>query len=304
MIVSEYNKVVTNNLKKMKSIGIKLALLVIGFVMITSCGKDYKSRKDILSENQNLLISLSQNTQELDEMMGMFNQIQEGFKRIKEAEGRVDMAAAENGSTMSRKERIEKDLEIISQAISESRAQIDKLQKQLLGSQTRSTQLQKAINTLQAELEEKSAQIDQLKSELESKDLHIAQLGERVESLNEDVSELQGKNQEQKVTIESQIESMNKGWFVYGTRRELKDQGILDRGEVLKTTDFNQKYFIEVDIRTEKNIPFHSKRVKVMTTHPLESYSLNDAEDGTKVLKIIDTAAFWSVSKYVVVLVR
>ncbi len=288
----------------MKIKGIKPVLLVVVVVLATSCNQDYKSRKDLLFENQNLITSLNQNNQELDEMMGIFNQIQDGFKKIKEAEGRVDMTTAENGSIASKKERIEKELEIITQTIAENRSQIEKLQKQLTASQTKSTQLQKAINTLHAELEEKSVQIEQLKMELESKNLHIAELGKTVDTLKDNVTELRGENQEQKETIESQIELMNKAWFVYGTRKELKEQGILDSGEILKTADFNQNYFTKIDIRTEKEIALHSKKVKVKTTHPLESYSIDNLEDGTKVLKIKDVATFWSVSNYLVVLVR
>ena len=46
-----------------------------------------------------------------------------------------------------------------------------------------------------------------------------------------------------------QDKEINTAWFVYGTKTELKDQGILKSGDVLKQGDFNRDYFTKIDIR-------------------------------------------------------
>ena len=37
-------------------------------------------------------------------------------------------------------------------------------------------------------------------------------------------------------------------------KSELKDQKILEKGDVLKSADFNKDYFTQIDIRTDKEI--------------------------------------------------
>ncbi len=47
--------------------------------------------KDLKAENDSLLMELTQRNAELDDMMGTFNEVQEGFRKINAAESRVDL---------------------------------------------------------------------------------------------------------------------------------------------------------------------------------------------------------------------
>ena len=91
---------------------------------------------------------------------------------------------------------------------------------------------------------------------------------------------------------------------VFGTKKELKEQKILQSGDVLKSGSFNKDYFTKIDIRQTKEIKLYSKSAKVLTTHPSSSYSLVKDSKEQFVLKISDPAQFWSVSKYLVIQVK
>lgn len=58
----------------------KLAVLFMCAAMLASC--DFKGgSKDLKAENDSLLMELTQRNAELDDMMGTFNEVQEGFRR-------------------------------------------------------------------------------------------------------------------------------------------------------------------------------------------------------------------------------
>ena len=50
-------------------------------------------------------------------------------------------------------------------------------------------------------------------------------------------------------------------------------------------------------------IPVNSKKAKVLSAHPADSYTLETGEDGNLVLKINDEGAFWKQTKYLVVMI-
>ena len=81
-------------------------------------------------------------------------------------------------------------------------------------------------------------------------------------------------------------------------------QKILEKGDVLKSADFNKDYFTQIDIRTTKEIKLYSKRAELLTTHPAKSYELVKDDKGQLTLKITNPKEFWSVSKYLVIQVK
>ena len=87
-------------------------------------------------------------------------------------------------------------------------------------------------------------------------------------------------NEAKAKTVAEQDKALNTAWFVFGTKKELKDQkilsgsGLFKKGSVLKDGDVNKDYFTQVDIRTTKEIKLYSKDADILTTHPTGSYAL------------------------------
>ncbi len=277
----------------------KLALLLCVAALFASC--DNFGGKQLKNENDSLLVALSERNAELDQIMGTFNEIQDGFRKINEAQGRVNIQAQEGGTPS---QRIKDDLQFITQTMADNKAQIEKLEQQLKNSNYNSAQLKKAIEGLQAELNEKGRQIQTLQEELAAKNIRIAELDDAVAGLNVDVQNLSADNEAKSKAIVAQDKALNTAWFVFGTRSELKEQKILSNGDVLKNNDFNKDYFTQIDIRTDKEIKLFSKSAKLLTTHPEGSYSLSKDTKGQYVLVITNPTEFWSVSRYLVILVR
>lgn len=283
----------------------KLVVLAMGAILMASCDGVTGGKDRLRVENDSLLMVLNQRNSELDEMMGTFNEISEGFRQINAAENRVDLqrGAIAEGS-MDAKEQIASDIEFIRKQMEANREQIAKLQKQLKNSNYQSAQLKKAIENLQQELNAKTLRIEELQSELAAKNIRIQELDAAVSELTTTTQELSAANEAKAKTVADQDQALHSAWFVFGTKKELKDQKILVKGNVLQDAGANKDYFTQIDIRTTKEIKLYSKSADILTNHPTGSYSLEKDAREQLVLKITNPTDFWSVSKYLVIQVK
>ena len=271
-------------------------------LMLTGC-KESKNSPDLASVNQRDSLNdiIAQKDSEINDMMGTFNEIEEGFRQINEAENRVSLM--KNGEGANKKQKLKENLQFIANRMKQNRDLIAKLQKQLDGSSLQGAQLKKTIENLTQKLEEKNKQLQALREELDAKDIHIAELDESVNNLNTNVKNLKSESQQKSQTINAQDKQLNTAWYVFGTKKELKGQRILEDGKVMNGS-FNKNYFTKIDIRNTTEIKLYSKSAKLLTAHPSSSYSLVRDANKQYTLRITNPQIFWSTSKYLVVLVK
>ena len=271
-------------------------------LLMTGC-KDGKNAPGLASVQQTDSLNdvIAQKDSEINEMMGTLNDIEEGFRLINEAENRV--ALLKNGEGTSKKQNLKENIQFIAERMKQNRELIAKLQKQLESSTLKGGQLKKTIDNLTAQLEEKDKQLLALREELDKKDIHISELDETIGNLNTNVSNLSADNQQKAETINAQDKQLNTAWYVFGTKKELKGQHILEGGKVMNG-NLNKNYFTKVDIRNTTEIKLYSKSAKLLTAHPASSYSLTHDASKQYVLRITNPQIFWSTSKYLVVLVK
>lgn len=244
---------------------------------------------------------IAQKDSEINDLMGTLNEIEEGFQQISEAEHRVSLA--KDGEGVNKKQKLKEDIQFIADRMKQNRELIAKLQKQLANGTLKGAQLQKTIEGLQKQLEEKDAQLQTLREELDKKDIHIAALDETVNNLNTKTNRLTAESNQKTETINAQDKQIHTAWYVFGTKKELKNQHIMENGKVM-TGNFNKSYFTKVDIREVSEIKLYSKSAKLLTTHPSSSYTLVRDANKQYTLRITNSQIFWSTSKYLVVLVK
>ncbi len=280
----------------------KLLFFAACLLAVASC-KNEKAGQDLSGTNQNdsLLKVIEQKDNEINDMMAVFNEIQEGFKIIAAEENKVNLAKDVEGTDKT--EAIRESMQFIQQRLRENRERIGKLESQLRESTIYSEEMKKTIENLLAELTEKENDIKDLRDQLEAKDIHIAELDQAVSTLNENVSELKTENEQKSTTISAQDKRINTAWYAFGTKSELKEQNILVKGKVLQS-NFNKSYFTKIDIRVDKEIKLYSKSAEILTAHPAGSYTLTTDSQKQYVLRITDPEQFWGASKYLVVQVK
>ncbi|MBR2016538.1 MAG: hypothetical protein IKA00_04455 [Prevotella sp.] len=280
----------------------KVLFLSLCALSLVAC-KQNKSNVDaaMMHQRDSLNQIISQKESEIDEIMSIVNEIEDGFRQINEAEQRVSIA--KQGEGADRATQIKENLMFIQSTMQQNRELIDKLNRQMRQSTFKSEQLKRTIENLTEQLAEKDQQIANLMAELDAKNIQISELDEKVANLNENVSNLEKESSDKTETINTQDAQLNTAWFVFGTKSELKEQRILVDGEVLQA-DFNKDYFTKIDIRRDKEVKLYSRSAKMLTSHPISSYTLQRDANKQYVLRITDPQQFWATSKYLVILVK
>ena len=268
--------------------------------------KEQEAKDPSAATIDSLRQALAQSQNESNDMIETLSQIQDGFDQINEAEGivNVENRSGESGN----KQRILDNMQLIQNKLELNRELIANLQQQLRSSNQRDSRtkakLEEMVANFNKQLEDKSREIEELREQLAQRDIKIAEQGEQINTLNSNVNDLTQKNEEKARTVAAQDKELNTAYYVFGTKRELREQRILQRGDVLKGNDFNKDYFTRIDLRVTKTIKLYSKSAKLMTNHPAGSYSLDKDAQGQYTLRITNPQAFWSVSKYLVITVK
>ena len=279
----------------------KVLLFVVALLSLTACNQKNGSESKLVQQADSLNRIIAQKDNEINDMIGTMNDIEEGFRAINAAEERVSVARQGEGS--SAKERIQENMQFIKQTMQQNRELINKLRNQLRQSSVKGDQLRRTLETLTQQMEEKDAQLKALQAELQAKNIQIEELTEQVSDLSTNVSNLKEESSEKSQTISQQDKQLNTAWFVFGTKKELKEQHIVEDGEVLRS-NFNQDYFTKIDIRVDKEIKLYSRSAKLLTDHPASSYKLEQDANKQYVLRIENPSKFWSTSKYLVIMVK
>lgn len=283
-----------------------ILLVFVAFVLcvcVASCGGKQPQRTiyQRVSSNDSLEQIIAQRDAEINDMMGTLNDIQVCFREIGEAENKVNLV--KEGEGIDKTQQIRENIKFISSRMEENRALIKKLKDQLRTSGFRGDEMRKVIANMMGMLKDKDQQLQQLRTDLDAKDIHIAELDETINDLNSDVSDLRGEAEEKAQTINNQDKLLNMAWFVFGTKKELKEQRIIVGGKVLQAS-FNRTYFTKIDIRVTKEIKLYSKSARLLTNHPVGSYVLQRDANQQLELRVTNPQMFWSASKYLVIVVK
>ena len=282
----------------------KLFMLPLCLLALTACTEGKKAAEERAQhERDSLMQVIDEKETELNDIMGSINVIQEGFRLINEAEGRITVANG-NPEAASTRGVIRENMEFIQQTMQQNRDKIAQLKQRLKTTTVNVEKLTKTIENLQKQLDEQNSRVQELEAQLAEKDVQIAEQGEQISQLNENVTDLKNENQQKQETIQAQDKDLHSAWFVFGTKAELKEQKILQKGDVLKNGDFNKDYFTKIDTRIDKEIKLYSKSAEILTNHPAGSYILERDAKKQYTLKITNPDKFWSTSKYLVIQVK
>lgn len=280
-------------------------IFTILLVLLSSCGKQSSDYKELKAQNDSLMNAKMMLQREVDEYFSAMNQIQENIEKIKNTENVISLQPVDKELTDDARIKINEDMAYLNEMIQTNKKELESLKARLKQSSIKSTELDRIIIRLTKALEEETLKVAALQAQLNEKDSLITQLGTTVSDLGRNVEDLSAQNVAKETKIKEQDETIHTAWYVFGTRKELKEQkiitsdGLFSPQKVLQK-DFNKNYFVRIDARNTKSIPLYSTRAKILTNHPKSSYTL-EKESGNFVLLIVDPSDFWSISKYLVI---
>lgn len=272
-------------------------ILLLSLLALQACESDptLSPQYQQLEEDSKHTASLvAERDSTINDLFGTVNRISENLRTVRTKQGQLASPGdgMEQGADVE--QRIMGDIENIDALLAENRTLIEKLRKQAKGSAKAIAELEKTVADLEASMAEKDTEIAALKDQLASTNTSLATLIE----MYRDKSQL----------ADMQRGELNAAYYIVGTSKELRASGILAKeggvagiGAVnkLNTENLASSNFKRIDVVETLEIPLLAKKAKLATTHPAGSYKL----EGGEKLVILDPNAFWSVSKYLVVVV-
>lgn len=240
-----------------------------------------------------------------DSLLSLMNEVADGMAQIKQMENILSSSNDLTAESSDRRQQIRNDMQVIQQTLQMRRDRLAELEKKIQNSSSNNATLQKSIATLKQQIADQESTIGQLRGELEKAHIHIEQLTANVDSLNTEVASVTAAKDQAEQTATTLTNELNTCYYAIGSKQELKDHKLIQTGFLRKTKimpeDFEMNYFTTGDKRTLNSIDLHSRKAKVLTNQPADSYTITDAPNGNKVLKIQNPARFWSVSNYLVI---
>lgn len=266
-----------------------------------ACSEDKPEKdpvKDSLEQVNTQLSGINSNqAAALDSFFRAMNDIQDNLDEIKKKEKIISKDTA-SGDVSSRKDRITSDIQAIYDLMIKNKQRLAAAKKNLKESDLKIASMQETI--------------DKLTADLAAKEMEITELRDQLQAMNLELSNLTMNYQELQDESNAKTEELNTAYYAFGNSKELTKMGVLTKeggfigiGKTEKLAkDLNTNYFTKIDITQTKEIQLAAKKAKLVTTHPADSYKIEGADGKAEKLVITDAQKFWSVSKYLVVVVE
>ena len=270
--------------------------------MLLSCNVNNEKEQQSLAEvtKQELATALN----ERDQLLSLVKEVSAGLNEINQLENIMTIAANKQCENPGQKTRILADIASLKKKIQQRKTHLDDLESKLQKSTINGKELQETIKALRTQIDSQMEEIESLRQQLTAANEHIGALNNAVDSLNTTVTTVTGERyaaQEASVKLENKL---NACFYVIATKSELKKHNIIESSFLRKTKlmkgDFDKDFFVISDKRTLTTLPLNATKVKVLSSHPENSYELIE-ENGQKTLKINNPDKFWSLSNYLVI---
>lgn len=275
-----------------------LWLSILVGLTITSCNQETKKNKDSLTVNK--FLSDDASTLNYVETLA---EIEEDLEIIKEKNGVIELSSkiGKEGKIIN-KDDVLRNIAMINSIMDENRAKIEELNNRLENSNNINMDLILLSKMTNDKISEQENTLDDLKTKLNRKSF-------RLEDLNERMSIVSLENAKMNDLIAELKSKANSGYYAVGPYKLLKEKEIVEKeGGIIgigavKTIDedFSQEDFNEIDISKVTKVNVDSKKAKLLTVHPTDSYKFKTKNDKVDYLEILKPDEFWKASKYLIV---
>lgn len=270
------------------------ALILPAAMLVIACGESSKSNP----EADSLRSELNSRLVEMSEMDLFLDAVNASMDSVVKLDGTI--LRTEGESKLSKKDQILQNIDAYKEVLKRQRDRLEELENKLKSSNNQNAKLLKTVESLKAQIAEKDKAIAELTQELEKRNFDINNLKSNVAKLSTRVTDLEEDAKVKDEALQVQTNLLNEAYVFIGTKKELKGADLLKRGK-LNMSDVDMSQFTKIDIRKTKQFTIPSKKPEILTQAPASSYTLEKIDKKTSVLTITDPAAFWSVSKFLVI---
>ena len=271
--------------------------------LITACsGEDCTPVQKELEETRQ---TLAHRDSILDAIGITFQAIDSNMKEMRVVENEIMIQMNEK---IRDKDAIRNNVEKMRSIMELNQNYISSLEENLGASAETSAMLFSIVGSMEEKIEMNNLRMAHLNHDLGSlgsdfKDMFDEYMQAEVERmvLQENLQMMEGNLTEMEQQMSALKENLNTVYFAMGTKRELISSGVLEKGGLLKAggvnEDMDRSAFEEIDKREFDRLKIGAK-AKLITEHPSESHRIIGGE-----LFVDDKEMFWSISKFLIVVV-
>lgn len=276
--------------------------LLAAMVGVNSCGNTKLSEEE--ARNHTLDDSLQVALANADSLFSLLYDVTAGMEQITRLEKLMGTEMTTESTTA--RANIAKQMEAIQKGLVDRRKRIEELEAQLANTNGGNGKLKEQIAVLRQQIDTQAAMVADLQQKLEDANIHIARLDSTIVDLNTVVDTISAAKAKTQAELDRTISDLNAVYYVIGTEKELKDHNIIEGGGLFSKpkvlpSDFDQDYMTRADRRTLTVIPLDTKKAKVMTPQPEDTYRIDKGANGMLSLVIVQPDAFWAASRFLVV---
>jgi len=283
-----------------KNIFIAAAATII--MMTTGC-KDPQQNEAVIQQRDSLLSVINDRDASVDEFINSFNEVEMNLNEVSSKQHIILTNSGKSGDlNASQKERIAAEIKAINELMDANSKTLKQLNNKLDRSNKKNGQLSKTIEVLNEQLKQKYSELTELNEKLNALNAQVGQL-----MVITDI--LATENIAQQQTISQTTAELQTAYYIIGHSKDLqkanlidKKGGLLGMGKTSKLSDdLDISLFTKIDYNETTVIPINSKDLKIITTHPTDSYTIDKTGKTFTNLIINDPIKFWSSSKYLVI---
>jgi hypothetical protein len=282
----------------------KKYLFLVMIPLFLACGHAAKEKaKELQSKNDSLMNQTVQKDEAINDFIRSINDIQGTLDTIKMKENIINVSTGKSGELkLSAKDQIKDDITTIYNLMLKNKKELAALTRKLRASGMKVAELEKLVDRLKKDISDKNTEIENMRDKLAKLNITIEAVNLKLDTLTNVVKEQGNQLNEQSQTIAQQEAALNTAYYIIGNEKELKKNLVIGSGDKIMP-DFNKALFTKIDVRKTLEIPILSKKVKVLSNHPSTSFKLNGDKKIIQNLQIMDYKAFWSNTRYLVIMV-
>jgi len=286
----------------------KRSLLVLGiFVIATLVGcnnkAEQKAREQKLQDSFASLMMAKDS--EMEKLFQELNEVDAALTEITSTYAGVSKAANTTGEiSKDTKANINSKIAEIKDILEQNKRKVANVSSQLKKTKNQNTQLQSFVTNLESRIKEQEEQIQALNKELAAKN-------QEIQTLNKNLSEQKNINKQKDAQILKIEDEKFTAYFAVGTKTELLTKNLIDRKggflwigrSSVVANNANFENLTKIDIRNTQEIPLTGAKIKLVSPHPTDSYSLEGDPKKPTSIRITNPEQFWKSTRCMVIMV-
>lgn len=286
----------------------KRSLLVLGIFLIATlvgCNNkaEQKAREQKLQDSFASLMMAKDS--EMEKLFQELNEVDAALTEITSTYAGVSKAANTTGEiSKDTKANINSKIAEIKDILEQNKRKVANVSSQLKKTKNQNTQLQSFVTNLESRIKEQEEQIQALNKELAAKN-------QEIQTLNKNLSEQKNINKQKDAQILKIEDEKFTAYFAVGTKTELLAKNLIDRKggflwigrSSVIANNANFENLTKIDIRNTQEIPLTGAKIKLVSPHPTDSYSLEGDPKKPTSIRITNPEQFWKSTRCMVIMV-